>query len=178
MRLIEKREVSIPLGIVVEKQKSAHPWTDWNWVPKAVFLNAEEGVEWREMMRGDDFIQYHAATLNLNLHRKDTEALRLNLMLEQPELYVVLRDNEDPDSDFPWQPFLVTASSYQAQDHDDAGDDLIEKVDMPEALAALIQAFVEEHHVEEVFKKRRRDKLDVEEQKFGKVPIFEPPTKH
>ncbi|MBL4598006.1 MAG: DUF3305 domain-containing protein, partial [Rhizobiaceae bacterium] len=47
-----------------------------------------------------------------------------------------------------------------------------EKVAMPEAVAALIQAFVEEHHVDEKFIKRRRDKLDLEEQKFGKTPIF------
>ena len=111
MRSVENREISIPVGIVVEKRKSTHPWADWNWIPRAVFMNAEEGVNWREMMRGDDFVQYHAATLHLNLHRKDTEALRLNLMLEKPELYVVLRDSEEAGSEFPWQPFLVTASS-------------------------------------------------------------------
>jgi hypothetical protein len=41
----------------------------------------------------------------------------------------------------------------------------------------LIQAFVEEHHVEEKFKKRRRDRLDVDEQIFGKNPIFTPRTR-
>ena len=49
---------------------------------------------------------------------------------------------------------------------------------MPEPIAAFIQAFVEEHHIEEKFIKRRRDRLNVEEQKFGKSPIFQTHTKH
>jgi len=130
------------------------------------------------MVREDKLVRYHAATLNLNLHRKDTEALIINLMQDQPELYVVLQENEDASSEFPYLPHVVSASSYDAQDFDDAGDDIVEKVAMPEAVAAVIQAFVEEHHVEEKFIKRRRDKLNVEDQKFGKDPIFEKATRH
>lgn len=178
LRTIEKKEVSIPLGIVVEKRKSSHPWADWTWTPVAVFMNAAGSASWEELVRGDDYVRYHAATLSLTLHRKETEALRLNLMLEEPELYVVLQENEDPSSKFPYVPHVVTASSYHAQDFHDAGDDIIEKVAMPEAVAAFIQAFVEQHHVDEEFKKRRRDKLNVGDQKFGKVPIFSPHTKH
>lgn len=177
MKTVENREISIPLGIVVEKRKSTHPWGDWIWKPVAVFMNAPEGVSWVEMIRGEDYVRYHAATLPLTLHRKETEALRLNLMLDEPELYVVLQDHGDTESQFPYEPHIVTASSYDAQDFHDAGDDIIEKVAMPEGVAALIQAFVEEHHVEAVFKKRRRDKLDVEELKFGKTPIFTPRTR-
>ncbi len=177
MNTIKSREISVPLGIVVEKRKSTHPWGDWIWKPVAVFMNAAEGVTWVELMRGEDYVRYHAATLPLTLHRKDTEALRFNLMLDEPELYVVLEESGDPDSDFPYEPHAVTASSYKSQDFNDAGDDIIEKVAMPEGIAVLIQAFVEEHHVEEEFKKRRRDKVDLGEQKFGKTPIFAPRTR-
>jgi len=176
---IEENEVNLPLGIVVEKRKSKHPWADWNWKPVAVFVNTEFGSDELAKLLGDDeFQQYHAGTLLLNLHRKDTEALRLNLMLPEPELYVVLREDENDDGEFPFIPYLVTASSYDAQDFTDAGDDLIEKVAMPEAVAAFIQAFVEQHHVEEEFIKRRRDRLNTEDQKFGKTPIFQTLTKH
>ncbi len=178
MKTIENREVTLPLGIVVEKRKSMHPWGDWIWKPVAVFTNAAEGVSWAELMRGEDFVRYHAGTLPLTLHRKDTEPLRHNLMLDQPELYVVLQVNEDPRScEFPYAPHMVTASAYEAQDFHDAGENIIEKVAMPEEVAALIQAFVEEHHVEARFKKRQRDELNVEEQKFGKTPIFTPRTR-
>ncbi len=177
MKTVENREISIPLGIVVEKRKSAHPWGDWIWKPVAVFMNAPEGISWVEMIRGKDYVRYHAGTLPLTLHRKETEALQLNLMLDEPELYMVLQAHGNAGSQFPYEPHLVTASSYSAQDFNDTDAYIIEKVAMPEGVAALIQAFVEEHHVEDVFKKRRRDELDVEEVKFGKTPIFTPRTR-
>jgi len=178
LRSVEGREARIPLGIVVEKRKSDHPWADWVWKPVSVIFNPPENLPWAELVSGEGYTRYHAATLPLVLHRRETEALVLNLMLDQPELYVVLRESEDPKSDFPYEPHMVTASSYDAQDFTDAGDDITEKVAMPEAVAAFVQAFVEEHHVEEEFKKRKRDKLNVEEQKFGKSPIFQSHTKH
>lgn len=178
-RTIVHREVSLALGIVVEKRKSKHPWADWIWKPVAVFVHPTGMAEpVKELSRDDNCIRYHLGNLPLVLHRKDTEALRLNLMLDEPELYIVLRENEDISSEIPFLPYLVTASSYDAQDFSDAGDDIMEKVAMPEAVAAFIQAFVEEHHADEEFKKRRRDRLNIEEQKFGKSPIFQPITKH
>ena len=177
-RSIDRREVSIPLGIVVEKRKSSHPWANWIWKPVSVVVNAPADSRWVEMMRSGDSIRYHAGTLLLTLHRKDTEALRANLMLPAPELYVVLQEDEDAGSDFPYAPHAVTASAYDAQDMMDAGDDIVEKVPMPEAVAAFIQAFVEEHHVEEEFIKRKRDKVKLEDQKFGKEPIFTDVTRH
>lgn len=178
MRSIELHEVSIPLGIVVEKRKSSHPWADWIWRPVSVVLNASETAYWDEMVSDENCTQYLAGTLLLTLHRKDSEALRANLMLPQPELYVVLQEGEDLSSDFPYLPHVVTASAYDAQDATDAGDDIVEKVAMPESVAAFVQAFVEEHYEEEKFIKRKRDKLKIEEQKFGKDPIFSGPTKH
>ncbi|MBX2805004.1 MAG: DUF3305 domain-containing protein [Hyphomicrobiales bacterium] len=174
MKTIENREISIPLGIIVEKRKSVHPWADWIWRPVAVLANAPDTPQWRELIRGDDFIRYHADTLPMLLHYKLTEAYRENLMLDEPVLYVVLQETAASTREFPYAAHAVTASSYEAQDFVDADDNIVEKVAMPEELASLVQAFVEEHHVEEVFKKRRRDKLDVEEQKFGKTPIFTP----
>ena len=178
MRTIERKEVALPLGIVVEKRKSSHPWADWVWKPVAVLFNPPSSPNWEILTADENVTQFHAATLNLNLHRKDTEALCLNLMLDKPELYIVLQENADSTSEFPYIPHLVTASSYDAQDFTDAGDDIVEKVEMPDTVAAFIQAFVEEHHVEEEFIKRRRDKHNVEEQKFGKSPIFQSHTKH
>lgn len=177
MATVKNREVSIPLGIVVEKRPSTHPWADWKWVPVSVFLNAQTGVDWEVMLSEEGIVRYHAATLLLTLHRKETEALCANLMLDQPELYIVLQESDGASAVFPYTPHIVTASSYEAQDFHDAGDDIIEKVPMPDAVAALIQAFVGEHHVEEKFIKRRRDKMEMEDQKFGKQPIFADPVK-
>ena len=53
---------------------------------------------------------------------------------------------------------LATASPYETQDYLDSGEELVELVPMPEGLVALIRDFVAEHHHEEEFVKRRRDR--------------------
>ena len=50
----------------------------------------------------------------------------------------------------------------------DSGDGLIELVPMPEGLIAVIQAFCDQHHVEEVFVKRKRDRKNIDTKDDGK----------
>ncbi|MDT2057996.1 MAG: DUF3305 domain-containing protein, partial [Planktomarina sp.] len=68
---------------------------------------------------------------------------------------------------------LATASPYEAQDYADTGEELVEKVPMPEGLAAWIRDYIEEHHEDEVFIKRRRDKsrIDLEQNGIGDARI-------
>lgn len=175
--VLTRKEMSIPLGIVLEKRKSTHPWGDWIWRPVSVLPGAGDVSQWISLHKDDEVEHFHIATLPLVLHRKETEAFKLNIESETPHLYVVLRENEDDDAE-PFSAHTVTASPYDAQDYMDTSEDLIEKVPMPESVLEWIKAFILEHHVEETFKKRRRDRLNVEEQKFGKQPIFVSPTRH
>lgn len=168
------REITLPLGLVVEKRKSTHPWGDWIWRPVAVIPGAQANVDWHEMISGEDWTQYHIATLPLVLHRKETEAYKSNLESGNPTIYAVLRPAEPPNDERPIKAHLVTASPYEAQDHTDTDFDSVEKIAMPEAVIAWVRAFTDAHHVDQPFKKRRRDKLDIEDQKFGKEPIFRP----
>ena len=71
---------------------------------------------------------------------------------------------------------LVTASPFEAQDYADNGDDIVEKVPMPEGLVALVRDFVEAHHEEEVFHKRRRDKRaeELTQDGIGDARIVQP----
>ncbi|MEC8196291.1 MAG: DUF3305 domain-containing protein, partial [Pseudomonadota bacterium] len=59
------------------------------------------------------------------------------------------------------------------QDYADSGEELLELVPMPEGLVAFLRDFVEEHHEEETFVKRRRDKkrIDLEEDGRGDARI-------
>ena len=82
--------------------------------------------EWRELVRGERFVRWHAATLPLVLHRTETEAYRANLSGRMPAIYVVLRPTElsgrTAGNDI--GPFLVTASPYEAEGYLE-GDDLV-----------------------------------------------------
>ncbi|MBA4783678.1 MAG: DUF3305 domain-containing protein [Rhizobiales bacterium] len=169
--IIARKQITLPLGIVVEKRKSTHPWGDWIWEPVEVIPGAGPVSEWVVLQEGDGWTRFHIATLPLTLHRRETEPLQLSLINEEPHLYVILRDPDEVDGP-PIKAHHVTASSYDAQDFLDSAEDIVGRVPMPPAIYEWIRAFVDEHHKEEVFRKRKRDQVDVEDHKFGKEPIF------
>ena len=152
-----ERSIRMPLGVVIERREIDNRWQRWAWQPVAVLPGAPPLTQWRELLRGDRFVRWHAATLPLELHRKETEGYRYNLSGKVPAIYVGLRA-QDGDADR-FAPFLVTASPYEAQYYP---DDLVEPVPMPDGLIAWVQAFVDRHHVDEPFRKRKRDRLEPE----------------
>ena len=160
----------MPVGVVVERREIDNSWQDYEWQPVAVFPGAPEVDDWRGIEEGDGWIRFHAATLPLELHRGETEAYKVNLSYDPPGVYVVLRDKfEDEDEDdHEVRPFLATVSPYEAQDYLDAGDDIIERVPMPDGMIAWIQAFIDQHHVDEPFHKRKLIPTDKETLARGK----------
>ena len=92
----------------------------------------------------------------------DAEAYRHGLSSREPCIYVVLRDGD------PLDVVLATASPYEAQDYADTGEEIVEKVPMPEGLAAWIRDFALTHYEEEEFKKRKRDKKRIDAREDGK----------
>jgi hypothetical protein len=146
----------MPLGVVVERRRSTSPWQDWVWRPVAVIPGAPPvGPEGRELLRGEEALRYHAATLPLQLHRTDTAAYLTNLTGRLPVVYVVLRKATDGGA-HAYRPFLVTVSPFEAGDYLESGEDIVEGVPMSEGLIAWVQAFVDRHHVEQPFVKRKR----------------------
>jgi hypothetical protein len=152
--------VEIPLGIVVERRDVDHPWQDHEFVPVGIIPGAADTDSWRELARGDGWVRYHVGTLPLELHRKETESYKVNLSNDPPMIYVMLSTNDDPDSDEEVALSMVTASPYDAQDYLDSGEDILEGIPMPEDLVAWIQSFIDRHHVDEPFYKRKRKRYD------------------
>lgn len=156
---------SMPIGIVVRKTPGVTRWAKWSWRVVAVLPGAGPAT-WRELRRDGDAVEYHAATLTLDLWSTDTEAYLVGLSAKTPSLVVVLR--EAVDGEMPFEPVTVTASPYEGQDYMDSGDGLIEAVPMPLGVIGWVRDFVQEHHVEEVFIKRKRDKHRVDLVEDGK----------
>lgn len=161
------RSVSIPLGVVVRRTPGATRWAKWAWRAVAVLPGARE-ANWREMRREGESVEFHAATLPLELWRTDTEAYQTGLNVAEPSIYVVMRASEDPEATHDLDILLVTASPYEAQDYTDSGEEIVERVPTPPALIALIRDFIAEHHADEVFIKRRRDKKRIDAVEDGK----------
>ena len=163
----------ISIGVVVAREHIGHPWQAYRWRPVSVFLDAPQISSWRELRKDGKNILYHAATLNLELHRKETTAYQVNLANGEPSVYVVLREDPDSARDWPVDVHLVTVSPFEAQSHGDVSFDSVEGVAMPERLVEVVREFIKMHHREETFYKRKRQPhTQAEEYKFGQEPII------
>lgn len=166
------RSISMPVGVVVRRAPGVTRWAKWSWRAVAILPGAAP-AQWRELRRETtergEAVEYHAATLELELHRADAEAYMSGLSARVPSVAVVMRQE---GLDRP-EPLLVTASPYESQDYQDSGDELVELVPMPHGLIAWVRDFALEHHEEEVFVKRRRDRqrVDLVEDGIGDARI-------
>ncbi len=154
---MNSRSISIPVGIVVRKTPGTTKWAKWHWKAIGVLPGAGP-ANWQELRREGDAVEYHAGTLPLELFRTDTEAYLTGLSTKIPSLYVVMQNIGNHDRLADIELLLVTASPYDAQDYADNGDDLVEAIAMPEGVKAWVSKFIETHHQDEIFKKRKRGK--------------------
>lgn len=163
MEAAAQKSITMPLGIVIRRVPGVTRWAKHVWKAVAVLPGAGR-ADWKEMRRDGDTVEFHAATLPLELFRTDTEAYLHGLSAKVPAIYIVMREGT---GERPLDIVLVTASPYEAQDYADTGEELVEKVPMSEGLVAWIREFVEVHHEDEVFVKRRRDKARVDRREDG-----------
>lgn len=170
------KTVSLPLGVVIERRRIDNPWKDYAWRPISVFPAApalDPQGPWKLLRESDAAAHFHCGTLNLELFRAETESYRINLAQTPPRIFVVLRSNDDPEIPHELVAFLVTASPFEAQHYLDSGEEIVEAVPMPDELIVFIQDFVETHHREEVFTKRRRKDAVQGDEAFSRRPPVE-----
>jgi hypothetical protein len=155
---MSERRAVLELGVVVERRRARSLWAAWVWRPIEVVPELAGEPSPRLLVESEGATRWLAGTATLELHRKETADYRLALSAEPPQLYVVLRRADD--AELPWRPFLITASPFEAQVYAEPGDDLVEAVAMPEPVLAFVQDFVDRHHVDTPFLKRRRKAAD------------------
>jgi hypothetical protein len=99
---------------------------------------------------------FFAGEAAIELYRTETANYRDNLGSGAPSLWVVLR----PDAARQFYKLVaVTADPAEGEAFADAGNDLIEAVPMPAAVAEMIGDFVSRHHVDRPFVKRDRQQI-------------------
>ena len=168
---------SIHFSLIFERYASSHPWLDWEWKISGFMpvADADVGREPRLLERSNLLNRWLGEPSRIDLHRSDIEAYVYNLTSPQPSVYAVAQEREGSIADgLVWRTHLVTLSSYEAEEYM-AGEDgvLIGKLPMPDDVREWLEAFVAIHYVDEPFRKRRRDRLDVEEHKFGQESLLE-----
>jgi hypothetical protein len=145
---------SIPVGVVVERRRATSPWLDVIWRPIEVLNGVPETAPWTALSATTDAATFYVGGAAIELYRTETAHYRSNLTSQRPSLWIALRPTgEDP----PYRLFAVTADPAEGESFTQAGDDLVDAVPMPAAVHEVIAAFVAEHHVEQVFYRRKRD---------------------
>jgi hypothetical protein len=149
----------IPVGVVVERRKAVSVWIDHVWRPVAVLAGQPETRPWTQLAADADAATFYAGPAEVALYRSETANYRDNLTSGAPALWVVLRPTGlDP----PFDLVLVTADPAEGEGCTQSGGDLVEPVAMPEPIRDYLAAFVAEHHVEQPFYKRQRNRADPE----------------
>jgi hypothetical protein len=165
--------ITVPLGVTIARETIDSPWADHIWRPISVFLDASDISSWRLLETRPGFEHYHVATLPLELHRKETPGYIANLTSDNPGLNVIIRQGAaTTDGTEPVHVHLITASAHDVEAYGHLGVEIIGKVAFPEPVLELLEAFIDFHHKDEKFKKRKRNEHHVvEEHKFGQEPI-------
>jgi hypothetical protein len=151
--------VTIPVGVIVERVKAASSWIDFTWRPTAVLAGQPDTPPWTALADDGERAAFYAGPASVELHRSETANYRDNLASGSPALWVVLRET---GAEPPYALYLVTADPAEGEGMTAAGSNIVEPVPMPDTLRDAVAAFVAEHHVEEAFVKRKRDRADPE----------------
>lgn len=150
-------EEAITVGVIVEKRKAASPWIDHLWVPVAVMPGLPEAPPMTLIDRQGEVERYYLGAASLVVVSGDTANYRDNLTSGAPKLWVVMREVAEDQS---VELHSVTADPAEGEGHTGAGSNLVDVVPMVPEIAAFLAAFVDEHHVEREFYKRKRDEAD------------------
>lgn len=171
----KERSTSLTVGVVIAREATDHPWQDHRWRPADILIGRPELELGHIISSSKTATLYYAGSFTIELHRKETSAYVVNLENDPPVIYAVLgepdEDDEPDDVDLPVRISYITVSPFEAQDFLDSGEDIVEPLAMPEPLIAWIERFVAEHHEEETFIKRKRDRVDIRHEKFGQEPL-------
>ena len=111
----------------------------------------------RVLAADGDAATFYAGAADIALYRTETGRYRDNLASGAPSLWVALRPTGNEP---PYDVVAVTADPAEGESFTQAGDDLVGAVPMPAPVRDMLEAFIAEHHVEQLFVKRKRDRAE------------------
>lgn len=147
-------EEAIAVGVIVEKRKAQSPWIDHLWVPVAVVHGLPEAPPLTLVDRDSDMERYYLGSAALVLATNETANYRDNLMSGAPKLWVAMREESQ---DATVSLLTVTADPAEGEALTESASNIVDVVPMVPEIAAFVASFVDAHHVEREFYKRKRD---------------------
>ena len=172
--------------IIFEKKEIDNQWESHKWIVNDLIpldVRSGEGyppindVKIRPLLNdvsrhNSDNKNLFVADASIDLHRAEAEGYAENLQSSEPSIYIVLRDGDlieenekksDEKRNIDVHLAEVSLSPYHIQDYEDCGEDKVEKVPLYGPILQLLNKFVSIHFHPEEFKKRKRDKKNIDE---------------
>jgi hypothetical protein len=147
-------EEQMIVGLVLERRALGGDWGGIAWRPITVFATPPDVAPWTPLGGNKTAARFYAGAYPISLYSTDTANYRDNLCSGAPKLWVVLRaDSAEP----PVHVLLVTADPAEGEGSTEAGNNVVDTLDMPADVAGAVASFIEAHHVERPIIKRRRD---------------------
>jgi hypothetical protein len=148
---------TLQIGIVVEKRRLKSLWAGHAWLPVAVLPGVPAASPWTVLDEAAEATRFFAGPAELDFFRSETGTYRDNLQSGRPSLWVALAE---VDADPGVALHSVTADPAEGEAMTESGGWIVEAVPMPPEIQETLAAFVETHHVERPFFKRKRDRAD------------------
>ena len=184
--LENEKHLLYAVRIILERKEINNLWESYKWVINDLIpLEVSGGLGYppindvriypliNEVKKEDGLNKnLYFAEASIDLHHAESEGYAENLQSSDPSVYIVLRDgdlideeekNNEQDDNIDIHLAEVSLSPYHIQDYEDCGEDRVEKIPLYGPIAELLEKFVEFHFHPEEFKKRKRDKKDVDQ---------------
>ncbi len=144
-------------------------WQTWRWVLEGV-LPREDGAPAgsRLLSKDDSTERWLHADYKVELYTDDAEGYYLNVTTAAPCWFVLWRMEEEAGitGEPMAKPEMVSLSYHDAGRWLDA-QETVEQVPLPSHVRAWLQAFVDEHHVLDIKRRKRPESFKRLEDRFG-----------
>ena len=185
INLEDNKHLLYAVRIIFEKKEINNLWESHKWIVNDLIpLDVVSGEGYppindvrilplvNDVSPQDNNKNLYVAEASIDLHHAEAEGYAENFQSSDPSIYIVLRDgdllddNEEEDNEknnIDIHLAEVSLSPYNIQDYEDCGEDKVEKVPLYGPIAELLNKFVSIHFHPEEFKKRKRDKKNIDE---------------
>jgi Protein of unknown function (DUF3305) len=163
---------AVQVAVVMRKERvqgAAARWQTWRWVLDEVVAQQEGfGNEPRRLRADEDGESWLHPGFCVELFTDDVDGYLLNTTTDTPGWFVLWRmDEEAAQSDEPMaRPVAVSLSYVDAGRWLDA-QETVEQVPAPPDVLAWLRAFVDQHHVAEVKRRKRPESFRSLSDRFG-----------
>ncbi|BDA84132.1 molybdopterin-guanine dinucleotide biosynthesis protein A [Aureimonas sp. SA4125] len=137
---------------MVERRPSSSPWATHAYRVAAIVPEAAGTADGHLLGEEDGVALLYAGSADVEFHRVETGNYRDNLASGEAMLWVTL-SIEDTGVRL----LSVTADPAEGEAMTEAGNLMVDVAPMPAEIAQRLADFIKTHHVERVFKKRKRE---------------------